>query len=92
MQSVFFLAHNSALKKMYPGEYQSNVAHHLTTLAAMICGIIRSQKTNLPEIASEVPENTSLPVAPKNIPVGCFIPILKKAFFFGQKFNYLSPV
>lgn len=36
------------------------MARHLTTLAAMICGIVRSQKTHLSAIASEVPEKSKV--------------------------------
>jgi hypothetical protein len=56
--SRVFRSINNALRKMYPGEPRGNVARHLTTLAAMICGIVRSQKTHLPAIAGDVPENS----------------------------------
>ncbi len=37
-----------ALKQHYPTEPTGNLARHLATLAALICGIVGSRKTNLP--------------------------------------------
>ena len=42
---------------LYPFEDEGNVARHLNTLTAMICGIIGSQKTNLPQMAGKSPAN-----------------------------------
>lgn len=44
-----------ALKTMYPEEPRGQVARHLNTLVALICGIVGSRRTNLPAIAGEVP-------------------------------------
>lgn len=47
-----------ALKKLYPTEPRGNQARHLTTLAALISGIVGSRSCQLPAIASKVPEGT----------------------------------
>ncbi len=49
-----------ALNGLYPFESQGNVARHLNTLTAMICGIVGSQRTNLPQIAGKAPTNRIL--------------------------------
>jgi len=48
----------SAVKQLYPTEPQGNTARHLNTLAALISGIVGSKRTNLPAIASKVPDGT----------------------------------
>lgn len=53
-----FRAIRDALKKMYPKEPKGNLARHLNTLAALISGIVGSQRTNFPAIAREVPDGT----------------------------------
>lgn len=45
-----------ALKQLYPGEPQGNLARHLNTLAAMIAGIVQSKSSQLPEMAKKVPD------------------------------------
>ena len=45
----------SGFKKHYPTEPGGNVARHLNTLTGLICGIIRSNRVNLPAIATEIP-------------------------------------
>ena len=57
-----YCAIQSALKQWYPTEPTGNLARHLNTLAALICGIIGSKKTHLPAIASKMPDGSS----PKN--------------------------
>lgn len=47
-----------ALKKLYPEEPQGNLARHLETLAALISGIVGSHSSQLPDIASKVPDGT----------------------------------
>jgi hypothetical protein len=47
-----------ALTQDYPGEPTGNVARHLNTLAAFISGIVASKSTQLPKIASHVPDGT----------------------------------
>jgi len=44
-----------ALKQSYPAEPSGNLARHLTTLAALICGIVGSKKTHLPAVAGKLP-------------------------------------
>ncbi len=44
-----------ALKTMYPEEPRGQIARHLNTLVAMICGIVGSQRVNLPAIAGHAP-------------------------------------
>jgi hypothetical protein len=45
-----------AVKQLYPGEPQGNLARHLNTLAAMIAGIVQSKSSQLPEMAKKVPD------------------------------------
>ena len=47
-----------ALCQWYPGQPPGTVARHLTTLAALMSGIVGSQKTHLPHIATQVPDGT----------------------------------
>ena len=51
-----YRAIKSALRQLYPGEPQGNLARHLDTLAAMVSGIDRSQSSQLPAIARKVPD------------------------------------
>jgi len=51
-----YRAIRKALDKPYPTQPQGNLARQLNTLAALISGIIGSQRSNLPEIASKVPD------------------------------------
>lgn len=44
-----------AMKQLYPGEPQGNLARHLETLVFMISGIIGSKSCQLPKIASRTP-------------------------------------
>ena len=53
-----FRAILKSLKEMYPQEPQGNLARHLITLAALISGIVGSQRTNFPAIAKQVPDGT----------------------------------
>lgn len=45
-----------SLKQLYPSEPTGNQARHLTTLAALISGIVGSRSCQLPDIASKVPD------------------------------------
>lgn len=47
-----------ALTQYYPGQPTGTVARHLTTLAALISGIVASKSTHLPQIAAHVPDVT----------------------------------
>lgn len=49
-----------ALRQLYPKSMQGNQARHLDTLAGLISGIVGSKSTNLPQIASKVPDATQL--------------------------------
>src|SRR5206468_460844 len=50
-----YRAIRDALTQGYPGQPTGTVARHLTTLAAMISGIVGSKSTQLPRIATHVP-------------------------------------
>jgi hypothetical protein len=47
-----------ALRQGYLGEPQGQCARHLTTLAALISGIVASKSTQLPKIAAKVPDGS----------------------------------
>src|SRR5499427_5646524 len=53
-----YRAIREALTQWYPGQPTGTVARHLTTLAALISGIVGSQSTQLPHIAAHVPNGT----------------------------------
>lgn len=50
-----YRAVRDALIQWYPGQPSGTVARHLTTLAALISGIVGSKSTQLPHIAAKVP-------------------------------------
>ena len=43
------------LRKLYPVEPKGNLARHLNTLTGFICGILQSQRVNLPAVAAHIP-------------------------------------
>jgi hypothetical protein len=51
-----YRAIHQALKQGYPGEPNGRLAQHLTTLAAFISGIVGSKSSQLPSIATKVPD------------------------------------
>lgn len=53
-----YRAIRDALIQGYPGQPTGTVARHLTTLAAMIRGIVGSKSMQLPHIATRVPDST----------------------------------
>jgi hypothetical protein len=53
-----YRAIRDALIQGYPGQLPGPVARHLTTLAALISGIVGSKRTPLPHIATQVPDGT----------------------------------
>ena len=53
-----YRAIRDALTQGYPGEPKGNRARHVTTLAALISGIVASKSTQLPKIATQVPDGT----------------------------------
>ena len=53
-----YRAIRDALCQWYPSQPPGTVVRHLTTLAALISGIVGSQRTHLPHIATQVPDGT----------------------------------
>src|SRR3989442_6091973 len=53
-----YRAMRDALTQGYPGQLNGHVARHLTTLAALISGIVGSKRTQLPHIATKVPDGS----------------------------------
>src|SRR5207244_12337064 len=51
-----YRAIRQALKQCYPGEPSGRLAQHLTSLAAFISGIVGSKSSQLPSIATKVPD------------------------------------
>jgi hypothetical protein len=51
-----YRAIRDALLQGYPGQSTGMVARHWTTLAALISGIVGSQSTQLPKVATHVPD------------------------------------
>jgi hypothetical protein len=51
-----YRAIRQALKQCYPGEPRGQMARHLNTLAAFISGIVGSKSSQLPSIATKVPD------------------------------------
>jgi len=50
-----YRARREALRQASPGEPQGRCARHLTTLAAMLSGIVASKSTQVPKVAAKVP-------------------------------------
>src|SRR5207247_4438018 len=53
-----YRAIREALTQCYPGQPSGTVARHLITLAALISGIVGSKSSQLPHIATKVPDGT----------------------------------
>jgi len=53
-----YRAIRNALTQAYPAQPKGNVARHVQTLAALISGIVGSKSTQLPTIATKVPDGT----------------------------------
>ena len=53
-----YRAIRDALRQWYPGQPTGTVARHLTSLAALISGIVGSKSTQLPSIATKIPDGT----------------------------------
>lgn len=53
-----YRAIRKALTQWYPEEPKGNRARHLTTLAALIRGMVAGKSTPLPKVASQVPDGT----------------------------------
>ena len=56
-----YRAIRDALHQLYPSEPKGDFARHLTTLSMLICGIVQSQKSQLPSIARKVPDRNAPP-------------------------------
>lgn len=54
-----YRAIRQALKQCYPGEPSGQMARHLTTLAAFISGIVGSKSSQLPSIATKIPDRAT---------------------------------
>ena len=53
-----YCAIKSAMRRLTGKEPQGNQARHISTLAALISGIVGGKSTSLPEIAKKVPDRT----------------------------------
>ncbi len=53
-----YRAIREAFTQWYPGQLSSTVVRHVSTLAALISGIVGSKSTQLPHIAAHVPNGT----------------------------------
>ena len=53
-----YRAIRDALTQGYPGELSGRGVRHLTTLAALMSGIVGGKSTQLPHIATKVPDGT----------------------------------
>src|SRR5258705_12679 len=53
-----YRAIRDALRPWYPGQPTGTVARHLTTLAALISGIVGSKSPQLPSVATKIPDGT----------------------------------
>ena len=54
-----YRAIHDALRQGYPGQLNGHGARHLTTLAALISGIVGSKRTQLPHIATKVSDGST---------------------------------
>jgi len=52
-----YRAIRDALTQWYPGQPTGTVTRHLTTLAALISGIVGSKSTQLPSVATKIPDD-----------------------------------
>ena len=56
---------NEFVKCLYPSELRGNLDRNMNTLTAMITGIIIGKETQLPQIATNVPESIKVPSTEK---------------------------
>ena len=54
-----YRAIRDALTQGYPGQPTGIVARHLTTLAALISGVVGSKSTQLPSVATTIPDGAT---------------------------------
>ena len=77
-----YRAIRAALLQGYPGQPTGTIARHLTTLAALISGIVGSKSTQLPHIAAKVPNGTKPESRAKRFARWCDnAHILEEAYF-----------
>jgi hypothetical protein len=55
-----YRAIREALTQCYPGEISGRMAQHLTTLTALISGIVGSRSSQMPSIATKIPDRAKL--------------------------------
>lgn len=53
-----YRAIKEGLRQVYGKGAKGNMARHLNTLTGLVSGIVGSQRVNLPDIASKVPDGT----------------------------------
>ena len=63
-----YRAIRDAFTQGYPGKPTGTVARHLTTLAALISGIVGSKRTQLPSVATNIPDGTKPESRVKRLP------------------------
>jgi hypothetical protein len=63
-----YRAIRQALKQGYPGEPGGQMARHLNTLAAFISGIGGSKRSQLPSIATKIPDGAKPESRVKRLP------------------------
>ena len=63
-----YRAIRDALTQWYPGQPTGSIARHLTTLAALISGIVGSKSTQLPSIATKIPDGARPESRVKRLP------------------------
>src|SRR5206468_5436612 len=77
-----YRAIRAALLQGYPGQPTGTIARHLTTLAALISGIVGSKSTQLPHIATKVPDGTKPESRVKRFARRCDNAHILEAVFF----------
>jgi len=72
----------AALLQGYLGQPTGTIVRHVTTLAALISGIVGSKSTPLPHIATKVPDGTKPESRVQRFARGCDnAPILEEIYF-----------
>ena len=54
-----YRAIRDAFIPLYPGQPTGTVARHLTSLAALISGMVSSKSTQRPSVATKIPDGTT---------------------------------
>jgi hypothetical protein len=77
-----YRAIRAALLQGYPAQPTGTIARHLTTLAALMSGIVGRKSTQLPHIATKVPDGTKPESRVKRFARWCDnAPILEEVYF-----------